>query len=107
MWPTGAPHLRTMGDDGHSYPAQSRRRVVSPCARAVVRSRSRMAVNMERTCGIARFSLSATRVGLPVVCAERLRDQFENGVHCDFNLGLLQFSLGCDLLNQLLFCHSS
>ena len=60
MWPTGTPHLRTTGDDGHSYPAQSRRSVVSPCARAVVRSRSRMAVNMERTCGIARFSLSAT-----------------------------------------------
>jgi hypothetical protein len=46
--------------DGHSYPAQSRRRVVSPCTRAVVRSRSRMAVNMDRTYGIARFSLSAT-----------------------------------------------
>src|ERR1017187_4502907 len=38
---------------------QSRRRVVSPCARAVMRSRSRMAVNMDRTCGIARFSLPA------------------------------------------------
>src|ERR1039458_6171980 len=36
--------------DGHSDPAQSRRRVVSPCARAVVRSRSRMAVNMDGTC---------------------------------------------------------
>jgi hypothetical protein len=60
MWPTGTPHLRTTGDDGHSYPAQSLRRVVSPCARAVVGSRSRMAINMDRTCGIARFSLSAT-----------------------------------------------
>ena len=43
-----------------AYANQSRRRVVSPCARAVAQSRSRMAVNMDRTCGIARFSLSAT-----------------------------------------------
>src|ERR1035437_789384 len=41
----------------------------------------------------------------PFVCSERLRDQRQDGVHCDFSLGLLQFSLGGDLLNQLLFCH--
>ena len=49
--------------------AQSRRRVVSPCDRAVVRSRSLMAVNMERTYGIARFSLSAT--GTPQAAIRR------------------------------------
>src|ERR1035437_290170 len=38
-------------------------------------------------------------------CLESLRDQRQDRVHCDFNLGLLQFSLGGDLLNQLLFCH--
>jgi hypothetical protein len=43
-----------------AVPTQSRRRVVSPCARAVIMSRSRMAVNIDRTWGIARFSLSAT-----------------------------------------------
>ena len=68
VWPTTSP-LMSFGircltckspRNVRRYPAQSRRRVVSPCARAVVRSRSRMAVNMNRTCGIARFSLSAT-----------------------------------------------
>src|ERR1035441_4054922 len=42
----------------------------------------------------------------PFVCSERFRDQRQDRVHCDFSLGFLQFSLGCDLLNQLLFCHS-
>src|ERR1035438_6728719 len=40
-----------------------------------------------------------------LVCSESLRDQGQDRVHCDFHLGLLQFSLGRDLLNQLLFCH--
>src|ERR1017187_8048232 len=42
----------------------------------------------------------------PFICLERFRDHHQDRVHCHFNLGLLQFSLGCDLLNQLLFCHS-
>src|ERR1035441_3286317 len=41
----------------------------------------------------------------PFVCLERFRDHRQDSVHCHFNLGLLQFSLGGDLLNQLLFCH--
>src|ERR1017187_918848 len=41
----------------------------------------------------------------PFVCLERFRNHRQNRVHCRFNLGLLQFSLGCYLLNQLLFCH--
>src|ERR1017187_5954866 len=39
------------------------------------------------------------------VCLESLRDQRQDRVHGDLNLGLLQFSFGRDLLNQLLFCH--
>ena len=35
----------------------------------------------------------------PFVRTERLRDQNQNGVHCDRNLGLTQFSLGRDILN--------
>src|ERR1035437_5656804 len=41
----------------------------------------------------------------PFVCLERFRDNRQDRVHRHFNLGLLQFSLGRDLLNQLLFCH--
>src|ERR1035438_3482489 len=41
----------------------------------------------------------------PLVCLERFRDHRQDRVHCHLNLGLLQFSLGGDLLNQLLFCH--
>src|ERR1017187_3388495 len=42
----------------------------------------------------------------PFVCLERFRDHRQDRVHCHFNLGLLQLDRGCDLLNQLLFCHS-
>src|ERR1035437_3088225 len=42
----------------------------------------------------------------PFVCLERFRDHHQDRVHGYFNLGLLQFSLGGDFLNQLLFCHS-
>src|ERR1035437_2346959 len=42
----------------------------------------------------------------PFVCLERFRDHRQDRVHCYFNLRLLQFGLGGDLLNQLLFCHS-
>src|ERR1035437_311638 len=41
----------------------------------------------------------------PFVCLERFRDHIQDRVHCRFNFGLLQFGLGRDLLNQLLFCH--
>src|ERR1035437_833914 len=41
----------------------------------------------------------------PFVCLERFRDHRQDRVHCHFNLGLLQFSFGGDLLNQLLFYH--
>src|ERR1035438_5974719 len=41
----------------------------------------------------------------PLVCLERFRDHRQDRVHCYFNLRLLQFGLGGDLLNQLLFCH--
>src|ERR1017187_8414663 len=42
----------------------------------------------------------------PFVCLERSRDHRQDRVHCHFNFGHLQFSLGRYLLNQLLFCHS-
>src|ERR1039458_1313180 len=41
----------------------------------------------------------------PLICLERFRDYRQDRVHCHLNLGLLQFSLGGDLRNQLLFCH--
>src|ERR1022692_1411689 len=41
----------------------------------------------------------------PFVCLKGLGDQRQEGVHCDLNLGFLQFGLGRDLFNQLLFCH--
>src|ERR1017187_9439019 len=41
----------------------------------------------------------------PFVRLERFRDHRQDRVHCHFNLGLLQFGLGGDLLNQSLFCH--
>src|ERR1035437_4283568 len=41
----------------------------------------------------------------PFVRLERFRNHRQDRVHCHFNLGLLHFSLGGDLLNQLLFCH--
>ena len=59
------------------------------------------------TIGTTAVSYAVLAFGyLTGVCSERLRDQIQNGVHCDRDLGLPQFSLGRDLLNQLLFCHS-